>query len=126
MRKALAVGMVAASLSGCATFNNPITLNELGGLESAYGIALTAAVGYRRLYAVSPCHTGSISTLQNPCAQRSIVLALQKADRTAQQAIIAANTFVIKNPTLDASLVIATAQQALIGFQSIESAYNIH
>lgn len=109
-------------LAGCASINNPLTLNELGGMESAYGLALSAAVAYRSL---PLCHTGTVASATNVCAQRSIVVKLQQASRTATLSIHAARDFVVNNPTVDATVAIATAQRALAGLQAIEQTYNI-
>lgn len=115
--------VLALGVSGCATFNNPISLNQLGAIESGYGLALSTAVAYRSL---PLCKTGTISTIAAICAQRSIIVKLQRADKTTQAAIAAANSFVLANPTLDATTLVSAAQSALAGFQAIEAAYNIH
>jgi|HubBroStandDraft_2_1064218.scaffolds.fasta_scaffold00003_43 hypothetical protein len=126
MRKLLALLLLPA-VGGCALLSgeiqNPINYNQLGGVESAYGIALSAAVAYRNL---PLCRTGTVSTVTAVCAQRSIILKLQAADLTAENAIQAANAFVAANPTLSASAVITAAESALAGFQAIEAAYGIH
>lgn len=125
MRKIALVIAMALGTSGCALltgFNNPISLNELGGIESSYGIALSAAVAYRSL---PLCKTGTIASATNVCAQRSIIVKLQTADATAEAAIVAANAFVAANPTLDATSVITAAQSALAGLQAIETTYGI-
>lgn len=120
MKKGL---ILALALGGCTTFNNPISLNTLGGMESAYGLALSAAVAYRNL---PLCRTGTIATATNVCAQRSIIVKLQNSSKAANVAIHSARDFVVNNPTLDASVLIATAQSALAGFQAVEQTYNIH
>ena len=121
-----AVLAVSAALGGCTFFttgiSNPISYNQLGGVESGYGIALSAAVAYRNL---PLCRTGTIASAVNVCAQRSIIVKLQQADRTAETAIAAANAFVANNPTLDPTNVIAAAQSALAGFQAIEATYGV-
>lgn len=124
MRKLLALLLLPA-VGGCAllgSFQNPVNLNQLATVESGYGIALSAAVAYRDL---PLCKTGTVSTVTSICAQRSIILRLQAADRTVETAIQAANSFVAANPTLDATSVIAAAQSALAGFQAIETTYGI-
>lgn len=115
--------LFALALGGCASFNNPITLNEIGGMESAYGLALSAAVAYRNL---PLCKTGTVATVTNICAQRSIIVKLQQANRGAIVAIHAARDFVVNNPTLDPVTVIGQAQRALAGLQAVEATYNIH
>lgn len=122
MMKILAALTLSLSLVGCATFNNPIGLNQVGGMESAYGLALSAAVAYRNL---PLCKTGTVASATNVCAQRSIVVKLQQANKTAFAAITAAHDFARDNPTLDASVIIGTAQRALAGLQAIEATYNI-
>ena len=122
MKKAIVI-CLGLSLSACASINNPITLNEIGGMESAYGIALSAAVAYRSL---PLCKTGFTATLTNVCAQRSIIVKLQAANRGVIVAVHAARDFVVNNPTLDPTTVISTAQRALSGLQAIEATYNIH
>lgn len=121
MRKVILI--LAMALSGCASINNPITLNEIGGMESAYGIALSAAVAYRSL---PLCKTATVATVTNVCAQRSIIVKLQTANKSVIVAIHAARDFVANNPTLDPATVIGTAQRAIAGLQAIEAAYNIH
>lgn len=108
---------LALFLGGCATFNpfgsinNPLTPNRLAQVEAAYGIALSAAVGYRRA-----------------CAQRilaratcgPIVALLQRSDRRAQVAIKAARTFTRRNPTLDATSVVSNAALAVQAFRDLQ------
>lgn len=126
MRQIALVLLLAVSTAGCGlftSFQNPVSLNDLGGIESTYGIALSAAVAYRNL---PLCKTGTIATATNVCAQRSIIVKMQQADKTTESAIQAANAFVAANPTLNATSVIAVAQSALAGFQAIEATYGIH
>lgn len=112
--------IVALSLSGCATANNPLTLGRLASLESAYGIALSAAVGYYELYRVRRCTTSAPFSPTNICAMRSVVVRLQQADIRAQAALQAARKFSAQNPTLDASAIINAAELAVSTFQQIE------
>lgn len=109
-------------LGACATFKNPVTRDRLGNIESAYGIALSAAVGYRNLRL---CARNETSSLNNICAQRDIVLRLQASDRVAQVALRNARTFVKNHPFLDAFDVINAAQQAVSSFQAISYNYGI-
>jgi hypothetical protein len=108
-------------LAGCSTFQNPINTTRLAEVESAYGIALSAAVAYRSLYNINRCTASKPESATNICARRSVVLSLQKADREAQVALAAARTFVNNNPTLDASSVINVASQAVGVMRDIES-----
>lgn len=117
MRRFLIAPLLLA-VAACVSIKQPISYNELGAVESAYGVLLSQAVAYRNL---PLCHTGTVATLQNICAQRSVIIKLQQADLIAQRAITTANSFVEQNPTLDPTAVIAAAQSALSAFQSIVS-----
>lgn len=107
-------------LTACATIQNPINTARLTSVESAYGVALSAAVGYYELYKVNRCTTSRPESPTNFCARRSVIVALQQADLKAQAAMQAARRFVIQNPTLDASFIITAAEAALSLFQAIE------
>jgi hypothetical protein len=115
--------LYAGFLSACATYQNPINTSELAAVESAYGVALAVAVGYRQL---PLCRTGAPTTLTNVCARRSIVVKLQSADRVAQAALIQARSFVKNNPTLDAMTVITVARNAVASFQLVESTNGVN
>jgi len=122
-RNEIAIICAALLLSGCATYQNPINTSELATVESAYGVALAVAVGYRQL---PLCRTGAPTTLTNVCARRSIVIKLQTADRVAQAALIQARSFVKNNPTLDAMTVITVARNAVASFQLVESTNGVN
>lgn len=114
--------VLALILGGCGGFNpfgsidNPLSPNRLAQVESAYGIALSAAVSYKRA-----------------CAQRiiaratctPIVRVLQSYDRRAQVAIRAARTFVRNNPRLDATSIITNASLAVQTFQQAQAQYGV-
>ena len=121
--KKLTTLALALVLSACASIQNPVSRNQLYGIEAAYGVALSAAVGYRNL---PLCHRGESPTLYNICAQRSVILALQAADRKAEVAIAEANDFVRNYPTLNAAQAIQAASNAVAAFNQIESANNIN
>lgn len=110
--------ILVGALSGCAQIQNPISLNELAAAESAYGVALSAAVAYRSL----PLCKASVPA---PCAKRDVILELQEADKKVQGAIIAVNNFVRDNPELSAASLVAAAQKAIADFQRIEAVYGV-
>lgn len=115
MRKIILLAVLALSLGGCAlfeSFRNPIQRNQLAEIESGYGLALTAAVGYRDL-----CDKKIIK--RATCAP--VVSAMQLADRSAEAALNAADDFVEDNPTLDASSVISAARAALTALQNLQA-----
>jgi hypothetical protein len=121
MKKILII-IVALSLSACATIRNPITTNQLATVESAYGIALSIAVAYRN---TRLCKRNEVPTFSNICAQRSVLLKLQVADRNVQIALAKARLFIRDNPTLDAYDLIQGAQIALDAFKAIEQQHGI-
>lgn len=113
------VVVLALLLGGCSTdllrFHNPVGATQLGSVESAYGLALSAAVAYR-----NACARRVIAATCRP-----IVVQLQRAGRLAQTNIVAARTFIRQNPTLDASSVITAAQGAVTAFRDIETQYGV-
>lgn len=126
MKKIFLIAALALSLAGCASLptvkvQSAITLNTMLGVEGAYGSALTAARAYK---ALPLCLTGTKATPTNPCAQRSIVLRLQAADRRAVAALHQANTFIKNYPTVDASNVISAASAAVTAMQSVLAGAN--
>jgi hypothetical protein len=127
MKKLFAIALVAIGLAGCATpsvkLNTAVGLNTMLGVESAYGIALSGERAYK---ALPLCLTGTRATVTNPCAQRSVIVRLQAADRQAISAIRNANTFIKTYPTVDASNVIAAASSAVGTLQSILSANGVN
>lgn len=136
MRKlAIALAAVAAlALAGCsgksvlqggtsitAPINNPVGKKELAVVESAYGVALVAAINYRRF-----CYGGSAANLPSICKnRRSIVLMLQQKDRIAHAAIVTARKFVRENPTISAVSVIGAAREAVTDFQAASEAQGV-
>lgn len=112
--------LVAFALSACATIQNPLNVTKLAQIESAYGIALAAAVGYYELYKVNRCTVLRPESPTNFCARRSVVVKLQAADRKAFIAMHAARVFVHNNPNLDASSYISAASLAIGAMRQVE------
>lgn len=109
--KRLALLLVAAlALAGCASFQNPVSRTTLVTTESAYGVVLTAAVGYRKL-----CADKVIA--RATCAP--VVTRLQDADRKVQVALKNLRGFVRDNPTVDAVSLITAVKDAVEDFQTI-------
>jgi len=115
MRK-LAILIFAVSLSACATVQNPATIQQLYDVEAAYGVALATAVAYHNR---PLCKTGTVESLTNICARRSIVVKLQLADKRARAALAVARAFIINNPTLSAVSALTAAQSAVVAFQTL-------
>jgi hypothetical protein len=110
------VPLVAAlALSGCATFTNPVSIDMLYTAESAYGVAISAAVAYHDL-----CAKRAI-----PPSCRTIVPKLQAADKKVEAAIVAAKTLAAAGPTVDVSSAVTAVQAALADFQSLEAANGV-
>lgn len=124
--KRLLIAILALSVSACATLQNPINTTRLAQVESAYGIALSLAVGYYELYKVNRCTTTRLESATNICARRSVVIKLQQADRTAQVALQSAQKFVHNNPNLDAGALIDAANLAVDAFRQVEAANGVH
>lgn len=120
--KKLIVLAFALALSACANklptlnLNSTVSLNTVEGVQAAYGTALSAERTYKSL---PLCNTGTVATLLNPCAQRSIVVRLQGADLKAASAVRSMVNFINTYPTVDASNVIAAAGDAVTSLQSI-------
>lgn len=114
MRKLLILGF-ALVLSACATINNPLTVNRLAALESAYGVVLSAAVAYR-----NSCARGAL-----PRSCRPIVVELQKAGSIAQQRVVSLRAFVRQNPTLDAGSLLQAAESAVDTFTQVAQVYGV-
>lgn len=130
MRRFLIVPALFAALflGGCAgdsvfkggssifgTITNPVGQNELAAVEGAYGVALTAAVSYRRF-----CYSAPLAQLpQQVCGnRRAVIRRLQDLDNRAYAAIAAARNFVRNNPTISAVSLIGAARTAVTDFQN--------
>jgi len=111
MKRFLVAISLALALTACASISNPIKPNNLAQVESAYGAALSIAVGYR-----DACANRLI-----PPSCRPIVKQVQAYGAKAQAAVIYARSFVRNNPTLDASNAIAIAQDAVAVLQTYET-----
>lgn len=116
MRKVLVV-LFALGLSACATtFQNPVSRTTLVTSESAYGVALSAAVGYRKL-----CADKVIA--RATCAP--VVAKLQDADRKVQVALKNLRAFVKDHPTVDAVSLVTAVEDAVEDFRAIASANGV-
>lgn len=108
----------AIFLGGCGHLGgipNPVGPNTLAATESAYGIALSAAVGYR-----NACARRVIAATCRP-----IVARLQQVGRVAQVNVLAARRFIRENPTLDASSLIAAASASVQAFRDVQIQYGV-
>lgn len=114
MRKLLGLVLVLF-IAGCATMSNPLTVNRLAALESAYGVVLSAAVGYR-----NACARKAL-----PVSCRPITAELQKAGLVAQARIVSLRAFVRENPTVDASTLLVAAESAVDAFQQVATVYGV-
>lgn len=120
--KKLLILSVALLLAGCATspianLNSAVALNTIDGVVNAYGVAISAANTYKSL---PLCRTGTKWTATNPCAQRSIIVALQStAVPRASKAVNDLVAFQKAYPQLDYTNLLAAAQSALGSLQSI-------
>lgn len=108
----------ALTLGACSTLNigGAVTLNTLDGIISGYGLLLNAENTYK---ALPLCKTGTKPAVTNICAERSIIVRLQAADKVANQAVNSAEAFVKANPTIDPTQYISTAQAALAALQTV-------
>jgi hypothetical protein len=127
MRKLLILAAVGLSLGGCATgpklnLNSSVSLNTMQSIEAAYGIALSGERAYK---ALPLCKTGTVATVTSPCAQRSVVVNLQAADRKAISAIQQANAFIKTYPTVDATNVISAAATAVDNLKNLLSSTGV-
>lgn len=114
LARLLGVTILAASLGACAFLNtvkNPVTRTQLVEIESAYGVALAAAVGYR-----SACARKAI-----PPTCRPIVAKLQQADRVVEVSITALRRFVRNYPDLNSPDLVQAAWQAVEDFKAVSA-----
>ncbi len=110
MKRLLISIVLALSLTACASIQNPVSRTTLVTTESAYGVALSAAVAYRKL-----CADKAIA--RATCAP--VVARLQAADRKVQLALSNLRVFVKNNPTIDAVSLITAVKDAVDDFQAI-------
>lgn len=110
MKKYLAVLFITFSLAGCAgslpSINNPVTVPTMDAVEDAYGAAIAIGVTYRRSCIARLIHKSCWLTIER----------LKPYENKAYKALIIARDFVKENPTLDATTVLNTAQQAIKAF----------
>lgn len=138
MRKSTLILLLLSSLAvgGCATLDkvatavtttitNPVDNVDLYRVKNVYAASLTVANGYR-----SYCYAREYAVLMaDPVAKplcrsrRSVVRAMQAADRKAFAAIKTADTFIANNPTLNATSVLGAAWTAVTQFQSLTAQY---
>lgn len=116
MRKLIllaALGLMAGcgQTAGGPVTGSPTPADTVFAMRSAYdGAFLAPAANYNEL---PRCGAGQAPTLSAPCSRQSIVIALRKDDATAKAALDAAEDITRNHPTLDASAVIAAAQDAI-------------
>lgn len=119
MKKLLIAAAMALCLGGCANFNpfasfQNVSTQSLASAEESYGGALAIAVAYR-----NACDQRLI-----PSSCRTIVKSIQIAENYAYGQLKVARDFVKNNPTVDATVIITTAQQAVAAFQAAVPATN--
>jgi hypothetical protein len=134
MRKIILAVTLALSLAGCATLpdgtkvflptasvKNPVTSLSLYDIKATYAIAQAGADAYVQRYRDGfRCTKSKLESVTNLCSRRSIVVKMQAADQQAQIALGKADTFIMNNPTIDASSVISAAQLAVNAFYTIQ------
>lgn len=134
MRRLVIALCASLALAGCATnpltgqpsllpsIVNPVSETRLASIEASYGIALSAATAYIDNYRVgNRCTRTNPESLTNLCSRRSVVLQMQSAIRTAQDALGRARAFTANNPTLDASSVVEAAAAAVGALQALSA-----
>lgn len=93
-----------------------VNLNTEAGILSGYGIVVNAE---NALKALPLCLTGTVPSITNICAKRSVINRLQNADKTMNTSINTLVAFVKNNPSASPSQYISTAQNALLAVQTI-------
>lgn len=121
MKKILIV-ILTLNLSACASINNPVSNNALGGAISSWGILDSAVIAYRGL---PRCTVTNNFSLTNVCFKRSVLVVAQNYDAAAKAAINKAVDFQRNNPTLDASSYITAAIAAVDVFKSFAKQNNL-
>lgn len=117
MLRKLSVVAVAVALSSCSYFEkspNLVNTQSLIDIESSYGIALSAAVGYRNYCAPQ----GAKVMNPDPICKRSTIVTLQDYDKKAEAAIQAARNFVKNNPNISAVTALQAASTAVADFKT--------
>lgn len=113
---------LALILSACAPLTLPSlstvdisttsSRNTLYGITNSYDIAVTAETAYKNI-----CIEGSGD---KNCATN--IEKMKAADKKAISAIVSANNFIKKYPTISATNVISAAQQAVDDFKTVTGA----
>ena len=123
MKRIIPVLLLAFVLAGCASLPNPFTAVSnpfdtptLAKVETAYGAALSIAVGYRRA-----CAERSI-----PPSCRPIVKQLQAQGARAQAAVVAARKFVKNYPQISAASAIGAAKAAVEDFKAEQTGLGVN
>jgi hypothetical protein len=125
MKKLWIAAAAMVLLAGCASIKTPINQTQVYGIENAYGVAQSAALGYIGL---RRCGAGEVTSLGHICSQHSVIVKLANADQKARIALNALEAFTRdpKNyPGLTFSGLVSAAQQAVSVFQQIESTNQI-
>lgn len=136
MRKIIAVLTLALLLAGCATMptgglgdfvktvtttiSNPVSEVDIYRVKNTYAAGLELAAEYRR-YCWSASYAAlMVDPVARPVCQnrRSIVRSFQKASGNAHAAILAAEDFIAKHPTLNAASAVSAAWDAVNNFKN--------
>lgn len=117
MRRLIVVAALCL-LAGCAGVPPTKTVYET---KLAYDTTvLTPAVHYAEL---PFCADGVHFTLAAPCSEKTAVIALNKANLAAREALAAAQDVVDNHPTVDSSFAIVAAQNAIKAVGAIMALY---
>lgn len=109
--------LIVLLLAGCATPESP--QQSVFQAKSAYAVALTAAVAYKRL--------PDCARAAQPCSDKAVVAQLQKADTVASTALDSAE-HAVRTPGFGQNVVssaVAAAQAALQAFTSITATLGV-
>lgn len=130
----LAVGMVAVVLSGCAgtrlgdfiqfasaSMVNPVSATNIYQAKNGYAVALTLANEYRAYCWSAPYKVLMADPVARPACsrRRAVVRAIRNYGPKAGSALVQAEAFVNDHPTLDASLMIRAAIDAVAKFRAV-------
>lgn len=135
MRRILLSAVLALSLAGCAsmpgplgdavrvlttTIENPVTGVDIYRVKNTYAAALEVAVEYRRYCWERPYAVLMVDSVARPICERrrAVVRSMQKAKDNASAAIAAAENFVVNHPTINASIAIRAAWDAVADFKN--------
>lgn len=131
MRKIILAVTLALSLAGCghlgdvlklatASIDNPISGVDIYRVKNTYAAALEIAAEYRRYCWSAPYKMLMADPIAKQlCAnRRQIVRQIQAADTKANAAVGAAESFVTNHPTINASIIIGAAWDAVTAFKT--------